>query len=255
MQPKIRDIEANEPEHHDQLPSVDEAKINLDASQNLNQQVPTKTIKYAICVVFAAALVLALLLTAVLVSSLGKSVLHIPDSDPGIPSDIFLPEKQPEPEDSRYAQMTEVLKSVSDVSNLETQGSPQYLAASWIVNQDSLRVSTSQPEKLIQRYVLSLMYFTLGKNSEWKKNLGFLSGKDECTWNIAEPSAVVTDIKIAGVLCNDKGKVTQLNFRKCHLSAKRAKAVAIFLLYVQLLTRSFCHLTNSPGIFDWRSTR
>lgn len=224
MQPKRSDIEANEPDHHDQLPSVEEAKINLDASQNLNQQTPTKTIRYVICLALAAALVLALLLTAVLLSSLRKDVLQVPDSDPGIPSDIFLPETQPEPEDSRYTQIREVLKSVSDGSDLATQGSPQYLAASWIAHEDSLQVSPSQPENLIQRYVLALMYFTLGKNNEWQKNLGFLSGKDECTWNIAEPSAVVTDIKAAGVLCNDKGKVTQLDFRKYYFSAKWGKS-------------------------------
>ena len=220
MQQKIRDIEAYDEPGHDQLPSVEEAKINLDVSQNFKRQ---SSIKYTVCVTLSVILVLLLLVTVVLVSpSLQDDVSAVPDfSNSGIPSSSSAGPDSETPSnitagEHRFTEIVKVLKAVSDVIDLETQGSPQNLAATWIAKQDAWKVSTSNPGKLIQRYIVSLLHFALG-NEQWENTLRFLSDRDECTWNTAEPSAIVTDIQVSGASCTDKGAVKQLRFRKCHL--------------------------------------
>lgn len=219
MQQKVRDIDAG---RNDQLPSVEEAKINLELSKNFKSQ---STFKYTLYIISAVIVLLVLLVAFVLVGPLKDDAPVLSETGFGIPSngnamdkldktvvDTEVPSNGLIQEDEgRFADIMEILEGVSHTSDLETQESSQNLALNWIVNQDEFHVSSSNPGKLIQRYIVALVYFAM-RGEQWEQDLGFLSDQDECTWAMVEPSAVVGDIKLAGVSCNEEGKVAQLRF-------------------------------------------
>jgi len=77
--------------------------------------------------------------------------------------------------------ITTRLATVSGMAELADFNSARYKAACWLIHDDLQQYSAYDP-KLIQRYVLSLLYFTTG-GPDWTTPLGFISGKDECDWS------------------------------------------------------------------------
>ena len=72
------------------------------------------------------------------------------------------------------------LSAISGTAQLDDFNSAPYQSACWLIH-DDLQQYTAENPKLIQRYVLSIIYFTTnGQN--WIAPLGFLSGKNECDW-------------------------------------------------------------------------
>ena len=73
-----------------------------------------------------------------------------------------------------------LLSTVSGMATLADFNSVRYKAACWLVNDDPRALEANDP-KLIQRYVLSVIYLTTdGPN--WEAQLSFMGGKDECSW-------------------------------------------------------------------------
>jgi len=114
--------------------------------------------------------------------------------------------------------------SILDVLAEESLLPPATQAANWLLHHDSLQVHLeSDPiqsegeegivkvskEKIIQRYVLAVLYYSLemddselaASNGE---NVFFLSGVDECEWQ--------------NVVCNDQGFVTSISISEAGLS-------------------------------------
>ena len=87
------------------------------------------------------------------------------------------------------------LSTVSGMSQLADFNSERYQAACWLINDDLRQLNANDP-KLLQRYILSVLYLTTGGPTDWEAQLGFMGGKDECVWE--------------AVKCNDQGFATYL---------------------------------------------
>jgi len=107
----------------------------------------------------------------------------------------------------------EILKGVSRVDDLENTGSPQQKAYQWIAYVDTLQVPVSSVKQIVQRYVLVVLYYSMGGPS-WRSKLNFNSQYDECSWFRTFRSY---KLKQLGVTCNTDGKVSALNFPKDYL--------------------------------------
>jgi Leucine rich repeat len=74
--------------------------------------------------------------------------------------------------------------------DLQTRDTPQYRAAYWIANKDLEQREFSDPltigndpHRVIQRYILALLYFATGGPDHWIKTLDFITATDECAWS------------------------------------------------------------------------
>lgn len=72
------------------------------------------------------------------------------------------------------------LYELSGEAAIHNNNSAQYSAANWIINND-LEQLDANSNRLKQRYVISLLYYTLNGPS-WLNNTGFLSSSNECLW-------------------------------------------------------------------------
>ncbi len=115
---------------------------------------------------------------------------------------------------NRSMMIMERLHNVSSVELLSDTSTPQGKALEWLLNYDEARVCPDA-KKLIQRYVLAVMYFSTG-GEEWFKcssnnpkcgdeypflnRTKFLSSGSECFW--------------AGIRCSESMCVTQIEFGK-----------------------------------------
>lgn len=110
----------------------------------------------------------------------------------------------------------EILDGVADPSLIRNVNTPQSMATDWIINQDARQLCPNNP-KLVQRWVVAVIYFSTGGN-EWLKcgALGmdpcgfenpfvdkkrFLSEFNECQWS--------------GISCNSDSCVTEIEFGRC----------------------------------------
>ena len=100
------------------------------------------------------------------------------------------------------------LRSISGDNAFDDVEDPAFMAASWISDEDPLKLCPGD-RNFTQRYVLALLYFyTSGDN--WKRctryserecfGQRFLSDHDECSWG--------------GVTCDSQNRVTKLNLGK-----------------------------------------
>jgi len=91
---------------------------------------------------------------------------------------------------SRMSQISHFLvdRSISTHESLKAKSSPQYKAAHWLATVDTEALPIPSPsetsthsDRLIQRYLLSLLYYSMG-GDEWTNSLKFLSENHECGW-------------------------------------------------------------------------
>lgn len=77
-------------------------------------------------------------------------------------------------------------------------------ALDWTANQDPLVIcptstSSSSTERLVQRFLLVLLYLQLS-GSSWNERLGWMTGSSECNWY--------------GVECDSSGRVTRVSLKR-----------------------------------------
>jgi hypothetical protein len=82
----------------------------------------------------------------------------------------------------RYSEIRQVLLQVSDTALLDDAESPQYQTMQWIVEDDLAQVPSNEEFILIQRYIISLIFFSMN-GPEWWDKLNFLSSSSVCHWN------------------------------------------------------------------------
>lgn len=142
----------------------------------------------------------------------------------------------------RREELRELFLVISGFIDLENRESPQFKASEWIMNDDPLRLSSSDRPEIIQRYVLATLYFATN-GSEWEKcasPLGntpcdnvmkrFLSGAPSCRWMgiICDANSSIESISIRrnrldGILPPELGdltRLTTLNLSKNFLKGK-----------------------------------
>jgi hypothetical protein len=93
--------------------------------------------------------------------------------------------------DAHYLRLNgvvEYLSSVSSGKDLNTDNTPQNLAANWLAFNDGMNLdvpvstNTKAGARFIQRYALATLYFATS-GDDWKIDSNFLSNQSECDWN------------------------------------------------------------------------
>jgi len=142
------------------------------------------------------------------------------------------------PEEDRIAGILAALDAVADPDLIRNNDFPQGLATTWLIEEDGYRICPGD-EKLIQRWVLAVVYFSTGGDDWFQCSQNpaandicgaedpfvgedrFLSTTNECTW--------------AGISCID-GCVTEIEFEENNLvgtiptevSIERVECEALF---------------------------
>lgn len=194
-----------------QLPSVEEARIN--SSRGLDEaQIRTRRKR----------LVLGLVgLVLVLALAIGLSV--------GLPSSV---DHESVPSEERLESVMNFLvnQGVSDRSDLETPGTPQQLAATFIAKSDAdaypvpTLLSSRDGIPFVQRYVLAVFFHALGGN-DWEDQLGFLGHQNVCKWNARGTSR--SSGTVFGAICDAHGQVVGLHFCKCDVCSSFIKRLLL----------------------------
>lgn len=118
-------------------------------------------------------------------------------------------------------------QEISSREDLSNTDSPQYKAAVWLSHDDDHSEVLSRVHlELVQRYVLLVLYFSLGNNNHWTKNYHFASHEHhECSWfervlDLTEPlsedglSSAEPRYLAMGVSCDNELRVTSIALRK-----------------------------------------
>lgn len=225
-----RDIEATVKGEtsHDQLPSVEEAKLDATLDSSVASPKRTSAIRQAVWIIFSVSIAVALLfvVTVVVISKKDESPSAIANPSE---SDFLDPAQE---------KVVEVLKTVSEYEALLAPGSPQNRAATWIAHDQlgEFYLADHDIENLTQRYIMAVLFFALdGEN--WGDDLGFLTTKDVCRWSDTKlDSNVLSDSMFIGVWCNDDGKVQDLRFRKYHRLTSRRSMAPFLSLTLPMMT-------------------
>jgi hypothetical protein len=88
---------------------------------------------------------------------------------------------RPTPKD-RLSQIKAIVQSISSSKDLSNSSSPQSRALQWIVYEDALNISESNPQWIRHRYVMAVFFYSTGGNSSWTYSLNFLAPTHECSW-------------------------------------------------------------------------
>jgi hypothetical protein len=110
---------------------------------------------------------------------------------------------------------------VSDLTVLQTAGTPQNRAAIWLAETDgaNLAVPTDfgadglELYKYTTRYVMVVLYYSTGGDTTWESQVGFMTSLDVCSWYAQFNNDVGTYRK--GLLCDpETGLITGLGISK-----------------------------------------
>lgn len=118
------------------------------------------------------------------------------------------PAISPETAAAREQALDKILVRVSSADTLIDPTSPQAKARHWLLYEDTLWMHPAQAipgERVIQRYILAVFYFSTGGQTMWSEN-NWLEG-DECHNAKGE--------YWTGLACNDDDKVLAIAFGKC----------------------------------------
>eukprot|EP00980_Cylindrotheca_fusiformis_P019454 scaffold6708_cov134-Cylindrotheca_fusiformis.AAC.24 len=103
----------------------------------------------------------------------------------------------------------ELVSSVSEPQTLFDTGSPQYRAFTWLVETDTVFLSTivyeqSFYEMVRERYILALLYYST-TGSSWRNQYFLKRDVSVCEWNDGGKGSVTE-----GVACSDTGEVNEV---------------------------------------------
>lgn len=121
---------------------------------------------------------------------------------------------------ARYNDLVQLLSqrgvsSRDDLSQYSRSArSPQNAAVNWMAGVDALQLAVDNP-RLIQRYVLAVLYFATDNNPEstklWTNRFSFTTDTDECSWHDTfQVQEYVSDQVAMGVSCNEQLYVSSI---------------------------------------------
>jgi hypothetical protein len=94
--------------------------------------------------------------------------------------------------------------SISGIENLDDPTKPQFQTLEWLLHDDAVlsNLSGLNYNTLVERYVVSLLYFSL-KGETWDEQNNFLSPSHICRWTSQTSEST-------GVICDSESRVTHL---------------------------------------------
>ena len=156
MQPVEDPDELQDEPIHDQLPSVEEAKANveLEGSSSAPKRSRCRFCFYS-CACICCGLVLLIILILLIPQMIGvpgKAHSSQHNGPNTLPPGTF---------ESRVDYVRNFLSAFSDEGDLTRVGSPQYRASKWIADEDVLHLPIDYPT-FVERYALAVFYYSTG---------------------------------------------------------------------------------------------
>ena len=105
----------------------------------------------------------------------------------------------------------------------QNHSSAEYKALLWVVRDDDLQISPSNPTRLLQRFTLACLYYSTEGDISWKHKYNFLTSTHECSWSNRNASNVFIDYNNRGIWC--KGSTEHIT----HIWLGKHQAVHIFM--------------------------
>uniref|UniRef100_A0A7S2N1H5 L domain-like protein n=2 Tax=Helicotheca tamesis TaxID=374047 RepID=A0A7S2N1H5_9STRA len=128
--------------------------------------------RFCLCAALAAVVLIGASLTAVVIKSNGGNATDDPSQDK--PNDPI--------QDGRFDDILPMIAQLSGYDILEDKESPQYKALDWIANKDRANITIWDKVRIVQRYVLAVIYYSTG-GEEWTDKYSFLTDRHECEWS------------------------------------------------------------------------
>jgi len=143
-----------------------------------------------------------------------------PSSQPSLtPSESVQPSSIPSFTRTTKIQDLLLLSTVSESDVLNDEASPQGKAFLWITSEtNSQLMPGNDDDKIIQRYVLSVLYYALN-GANWKAMEGWLTDGDECNWEDISCEDATTSVvthyepernRLEGTIPSEIGELTGL---------------------------------------------
>lgn len=192
---ELPDLEEQNDDIHDQLPSVEEYK-----TANAIQPRGVNSMKRNLLIL--ASISCIILVISLIVNASQSSTTANQQGQPNLTG------RTQEVENFLFA------NSISTLPQLREVGSAQHRATAFVADGDALQmpITTETSRRFVERYVLALLYYQFN-GPKWTHNLKFLSGHDHCDWHEIFKNAEGKTVK-QGVLCNEDGYVVELNLGK-----------------------------------------
>jgi hypothetical protein len=134
----------------------------------------------------------------------GKSEPVAPREPTAMPSAAPSGMPSAAPSTSRFLD-TLVWASIISGDALLNQSSPQYLAADWVANNDTLAVTPVGSPQFLQRYVLAVFYFSTG-GDKWEECSRFDTCNDDLSWLKGNQ----TECQWHGIRCDTPDVITRI---------------------------------------------
>jgi hypothetical protein len=222
-----------DPEVSDQLPSVEDARVDAAADGGITAPSPKRSGRTKQIITIAAILVVLIGIglaigipvsnrnkgqSDVSSSSLGERPSPGPSPSPTSSSPVPPPSPIPTAPKTRLVATVDFLvdAGISDQAALSIEGSPQLLGANFIANDDELQreVPASIDEQgaflFVQRYVLAVLYYALN-GPDWRTSLGFLTPIPECEGWFRENN---NGQQSYGAFCDEQERLNAIFIRK-----------------------------------------
>jgi hypothetical protein len=209
---------------HDQLPSVEEYKANLPSNQ-----IGCSRKTWMACGILSIA---AFLLVGFTVAVVGKA--NVVERAYDTPVD-------------RTEEMVQFLfkNKITPLPLLEDAGSPQRRAAQFLAYGDAykMELTSDNAARFVERYALATIWYHF-HGQEWNYPLNFMTAIDVCKWHTRFYTASGSSIN-EGVMCDENGYVAKLILRKCCWSCSGS--------FSKFLPSCFTNISNLLFIcsFQW----
>ena len=253
------------PSEHDQLPSIEDLRLDSPRSDKGKRCLKVSFWTALLVIVIVTAVTLAVILTKDESSNSNGAVLEDQDfftGDASVPADsepvkptttsapittdapvvttTVAPVESEPAFVSRVPAAVQLLSEagVSSKSALEQDGSPQQRAVWFVADQDPSPVALSDADAFVERYVLTVLFYSAGGEDEWTNRLNFLTEAPTCRWYINGFAADKKTARKYGASCNDAGMIANIHFRKllvCLLAlvlsgTERCKGITLSIL-------------------------
>ena len=130
-------------------------------------------------------------------------LLTVPSPMIYVPSTPFTSYPTASPVTHQFAKIKYIVYSVSDSDTLEYINSPQFLSLSWLADEDIAQVISEAHDRIKQRYIITVFYFSL-ENVSWLLECGFMNDKHEFSWRCDALGLVCRSKRVTIVDLDDK---------------------------------------------------
>eukprot|EP00545_Synedropsis_sp_CCMP1620_P011458 CAMPEP_0119014786 /NCGR_PEP_ID=MMETSP1176-20130426/10385_1 /TAXON_ID=265551 /ORGANISM="Synedropsis recta cf, Strain CCMP1620" /LENGTH=636 /DNA_ID=CAMNT_0006968027 /DNA_START=144 /DNA_END=2054 /DNA_ORIENTATION=- len=147
--------------------------------------------------------------------------------------------------DSRLHDTITFLLDEVNHRDLTNTSSPQFLAAQWMADVDSLRTPLVQESGFMERYALVVLWFaTWGE--EWLHSVDFLTGAHQCEWHSTFQRSD-TSVFEMGVQCNERAEVKSLILQTMNLKGRIPLEISM-LTSLERLSLDHNNLTDFEAV-------